>query len=30
MKIEEEFLIREIPEYKKYMEETKRILPKIW
>jgi len=30
IRVEEEFLIREIPEYRKYMEETKRIIPKIW
>ncbi|RCW48718.1 isoprenylcysteine carboxylmethyltransferase family protein [Halanaerobium sp. ST460_2HS_T2] len=30
IKVEEEFLIEKLPEYKKYMEETKRLIPKLW
>lgn len=30
IRVEEEFLKRAIPEYEKYMKETKRIIPKIW
>lgn len=30
IRVEEEFLKREVPEYRKYIEETKRIIPKIW
>ena len=30
IKVEEEFLINNFPEYKEYIEETKRIIPKVW
>ncbi|MGI6424604.1 MAG: methyltransferase family protein [Tepidanaerobacteraceae bacterium] len=30
IRVEEEFLKREVPEYRKYIEETKGIIPKIW
>ncbi|TDO89325.1 isoprenylcysteine carboxyl methyltransferase (ICMT) family protein [Halanaerobium saccharolyticum] len=30
IKVEEEILIDKLPEYKEYMEETKKLLPKIW
>ncbi|WP_205739387.1 isoprenylcysteine carboxylmethyltransferase family protein [Halocella sp. SP3-1] len=30
IKVEEEFLMKKFPEYKKYIKETKRIIPKIW
>ncbi len=28
--VEEEFPIDKLPEYKKYMKETKRLIPKLW
>ncbi|MTI65535.1 MAG: isoprenylcysteine carboxylmethyltransferase family protein [Firmicutes bacterium] len=30
IKVEEKFLIKELPEYKEYIKETKRVIPKIW
>lgn len=30
IKVEEEFLIDKLPEYKKYMEETKKLIPILW
>lgn len=30
IKVEEEFLIDKLPEYKKYMKETKKLIPKLW
>jgi protein-S-isoprenylcysteine O-methyltransferase Ste14 len=30
IKVEEQFLMDKLPEYKKYMKETKRLIPKLW
>lgn len=30
IKVEEKFLVDKLPEYKEYMEKTKRLIPKIW